>query len=123
MSEDEFVFAPIHETHVEERGEELHLATVTPACDFCLDMRVVWEYPCERFVIEEIQFGSDDNWLACERCAEYIEQGFLPALRLRSLRSWIKRNGMPDREQIDGVGLIQQGFFDHCNGERFHYES
>lgn len=118
---DEFVFAP-HTEIWTEHGDELVASTTTPACDFCLDTRVVWEYPCEEFVLTEIQFGSRDNWLACERCASYIEGGLLAALTLRSMRSWIKRYSTITKEQLDGISQIQQGFFEHRTGPRFPYE-
>jgi len=118
---DEFVFAP-HTEIWQQEGDDLVASTNTPACDFCLDSRVVWEYPCAEFVLTEIGFGTRDNWLACERCANLIEKKQLPMLTLRSVRSWLKRHGSIKSRQMDEIGLIQQAFFDHQSGEPFRYE-
>lgn len=120
--DEEFRFAK-HMTEIEvlDDGDAV-MTTTTPACDFCMDTRIVWEYPCRHFVIPQIGFGSDDNWLACERCAEFIEGRFLPNLTVRSLRSWAFRFNEIDNELIDRIGLIQQGFFEHQNGPRFRAE-
>jgi hypothetical protein len=83
-----------------------------------LDSRVVWEYPCATFVLDD-DFGSDGAWLACARCAELIEERLLPALTLRSLKSKEARGEKITGDAIDRIGRIQQGFFDHRNGERF----
>lgn len=119
MSEPEFVFAPTHVTVlVDGEDGETYEESLTPACDFCLDTRVVWDYPCERFSIEELDFGSDGEWCACERCSEYIEQGFLPLLTLRTVRSSSFRGVQHDWRDIENYGRIQQGFFDHRTGGR-----
>jgi hypothetical protein len=119
MVDQEFVFAPIHATQI-IRGENGHdyEEALTPACDFCLDTRIAWEYPCEQFVIDEIGFGSNGEWAACERCSELIEKRLLPLLTLRSVRSSIARGQKVDQTTIDNYGLIQQGFFDHRTGPR-----
>lgn len=118
MNDEEFVFAP-HEMSLSVEGKDIVLSTVTPACDFCLDTRVVWEYPCARFVIEELQFGSDDNWLACERCAALIEEVDFERLAARSIRSWNLRHGEMSIGQEAGMRDIQWGFSVNRNGERF----
>lgn len=119
--DEDFVFVP-HATVTVHRGDETHEMALTPACDFCLDARTRWEYPCKRFVLDEIGFGSDDNWLACGRCAELIERGDFGGLSARSVRSWALRYGEASRDDIDKMGQIQHGFFDHRNGSRFPYE-
>lgn len=120
MSDDqEFMFAPVHVTHVfRDTDDEDYEEALTPACDFCLDTRIVWEYPCERFTIDEISFGSDGEWCACARCSELIEDGLLPLLTLRTVRSGLARGQEVDSTNIDNYGLIQQGFFDHRTGPR-----
>lgn len=119
--DEEFVFAP-HVTMTVQRGDEIHESALTPACDFCLDTRSRWEYPCKRFVLDEIGFGSDDNWLACERCAEMIEKHDFGGLTARTVRSWNLRYGPASPDDIDKMGQIQHGFFDHRDGPRFPYE-
>ena len=119
--DEEFVFAP-HETEIKMEGDDVVLTSPTPACDFCLDSRIVWEYPCGKFVIPEIGFASDDNWLACERCAALIEEADTEGLMYRSIRSWNVRHGAVAAEQEQGMRWIQQGFTDNRNGERFRCE-
>lgn len=122
MSTEEFVFAPVHATMltVVKEGDLIEDA-ITPACDFCLDTRVAWEYACEDFTLEvpgfPMDFASQGNWLACGHCAEMIEGGYLPNLTARSLRSWRLRNGERETD-LDSIGIIQQGFFDHRTGAR-----
>lgn len=119
--EREFVYAPAHIVmSVQENGEE-YLDAVTPACDFCLDVRVRWDYPCDDFYIDEVEFGSSDGWLACDRCADLIERRLLPELTARSLRSWGNRIGELLPDQLDRTAMIHQGFFDHRTGERVAY--
>jgi len=118
MNDEEFVFAP-HETSLSVEGKDIVLSAVTPACDFCLDTRVVWEYPCAKFIIPERQFGSDDNWLACERCAALIEEVDFEGLADRSIRSWNIRHGEMSIGQEEGMRDIQWGFSVNRNGERF----
>lgn len=119
MDSPEFVFSPVHVTRV-FRGEDGsdYEEALTPACDFCLDTRIVWEYPCEQFIIDEIDFGSDGEWAACEQCSELIEKRLLPLLTLRTVRSSIARGENVDHTDIDNYGRIQQGFFDHVTGSR-----
>jgi len=118
----EFVYAPIHATTLSEKGRDLVEEAITPACDFCLDTRVRWEYPCADFVLKKIQFGSQNGWLACERCSERIEAGDFGGLGVRSVRSWLNRHGELSRLRFDSIGQIQQGFFDHRNGPRIPYK-
>lgn len=117
----EFVFASEHLVVINEERDGTYLDTLTPACDFCLDVRTRWDYPCKEFVLDEIGFASSDGWLACERCAELIEKQLLPELTARAARSWIERMGALMPGQIDQMGQIQQGFFDHREGERVAY--
>lgn len=122
MTDDqEFVFAPIHATYVVNEGAETYEEALTPACDFCLDSRLMWEYPCETFLIEEIDFGSDGEWLACERCSDRIEARDFGGLTARTLKSWTLRIGAPQPGMVDAIGQIQQGFFDHRIGPRTPY--
>lgn len=121
MSDPEFVFAPMHATMVVEEGSDLFQEALTPACDFCLDTRIKWEYPCERFVIEHLRYASDGGWLACERCSEMIEKGDFGGLSARSLRSWIARHGTMPQGDLDSLAEIQHGFFDHRQGLRIPY--
>ena len=114
----EFVFSPVHVTVVHQEHDELVEEAVTYACDFCMDTRVVWDYPCKDFTIDEIGFGSQGEWCACARCAEFIEQKQLPALTLRTIRSQIARRLPMDGDEIAKYGRIQQGFFDHQDGPR-----
>lgn len=122
MSEDEeFVYAPAHIVTINEEDGDGYMDAVTPACDFCLDMRVRWDYPCGKFYLDEIEFGSSDGWLACDRCAELIEKGLLSDLTARSIRSWMKRIGPPFPDQLERTLMIHQGFLDHREGERIAY--
>lgn len=118
MNEPEFVFTRIHATVLEQEGDDLVQSALTPACDFCLDTRVAWEYPCATFTLDNIGFGSDDGWLACETCAGRIEARDFGGLSARSVRSWITRHGSIERFQLDWMGQIQHGFLDHRNGPR-----
>ena len=122
MTDDqEFSFAPVHATYLVQHGDDTYEEALTPACDFCLDTRIRWEYPCKTFFIEEIDFGSEGEWLACDRCSERIESGDFGGLAARSLKSWTMRMGAPQPEFVDAVGQIQQGFFDHRIGPRTPY--
>ena len=118
MDEPEFVFAPVHATLITQEGDHDYEEALTPACDFCLDTRIKWEYPCETFMLPEIDFGSADEWLACETCADRIEARDFGGLGARSVRSWQLRVGPMPAELLDAMGQIQQGFFDHRSGPR-----
>lgn len=87
-------------------------------CDFCFDSRVRWEYPCPTFTIAEIHFGSEAEWLACDRCAEFIEAENWEELALRSIRSWETRIGEGGEWQTAMIRRIQAGFAEHHEGER-----
>lgn len=123
MDEPEFVFAPVHATRITHEGDHDYEEALTPACDFCLDTRVKWEYPCATFWINEIDFGSADEWLACEACSERIEAGDFGGLSARSARSWQQRMGPMSAELLDAMGAIQHGFFDHRTGPRKSIET
>jgi hypothetical protein len=57
----------------------------TPVCDFCDAPSTIWRYPCSSFRIEELDWSSNGDWLACEECAALIEADHLYALAMRSL--------------------------------------
>lgn len=117
MTGPEFEFGPVHLTKtVEEDGMLFEEAVTPPVCDFCLDRRVRWEYPCRRFVVG--LFGSDGPWLACDRCAALIEVGEDQLLAERSHTSWVLRGQPVVAGLIDDLRLMQGGFREHRVGAR-----
>lgn len=119
MADPEFQFLDVMMTeYVEEEGRIYGQAVTPPVCDFCMDCRVKWEYDCGTFVLVDGQFGSDDGWLACDRCSALIEADKRLMLAERSLESWRVR-GMPAVASIlAGIQGMQAGFFEHRKGER-----
>jgi hypothetical protein len=119
MSGPEFEFNDLHVMEiVEEEGKTYQQALTPPVCDFCMDRRVKWEYDCGTFVLVDGEFGSDDGWLACDRCSTLIEADKRLMLAERSLESWRVR-GMPAVASIlEGIRGMQAGFFEHRQGER-----
>jgi hypothetical protein len=118
MSE-EFHFPQLHITKITPGEEEDYEEAVTPyVCDFCFDKRVRWEYPCERFWLAHLDWGSDGPFMACEQCAELIEQGYLPNLSARVMRSWTAMGVQLEMDLADAVGQMLQAFFDHRAGQR-----
>lgn len=120
MSDDrEFVYHPINISVVTHQGEDTITEQITsPVCDFCFDSRVRWEYPCPTFTIPEIHFGSENEWLACDRCSAMIEAENWEELASRSIRSWETRIGRGGEWQSSMIRRIQAGFAEHHDGER-----
>ena len=120
MSEPEFVHGT-HITFVRDDPDDPNVGiedTLTPACDFCLDTRIRWEYDCEDFTMPEIGFASTLGWVACDRCSELIDAGDVHGLAERSLRSWKVRMGFPAPEGGITIRMIQGGFWSHRSGPR-----
>jgi len=44
-------------------------------CDFCSDPQPAWIYPAESFTVNKVNWGSEDDWAACEECSQLIEDG------------------------------------------------
>jgi hypothetical protein len=59
--------------------------TGTLICDFCSDPRIVKDYNCSDFIVEDTGLGSAGKWAACARCAEMIDRGDKEALTQRAL--------------------------------------
>jgi hypothetical protein len=59
-------------------------AVSTPICDFCNSKNVEWRYPADSFAVEEIKYISQQDWAACESCANLIESYDLRTLARRS---------------------------------------
>ena len=116
---DEFVFDPVQVTVLVDKGDhaETH-ALSAPACDFCLDSRVRWQYDCGTYVLPEFGFGSEDGWVACDTCADMIEAGDQEGLARRSIRSWTLRGNPPLAVASASIRAIQAGFLKHRQGER-----
>lgn len=118
MTDPEFTFYEIHATVIEEGdNNRLYEASLTPpVCDFCLDTRVKWSYSCEEFVLGT--FGSDDEWLACDRCSALIEASETRMLAERALESWRIRGNPPMEDGGDGLRKVQAAFLAHREGDR-----
>lgn len=118
--EREFVYHPVHVTLVEphEEGGTIETALSSPVCDFCFDARVRWEYACATFEIPQINFGSENGWVSCDRCADLIDVENWEDLADRSIRSWINRMGGIEKWHAQSIRMIQQGFVEHRIGGR-----
>lgn len=120
--EREFVYHPVNISMTTQQGEDTLTEQITaPVCDFCFDSRLRWEYPCETFTIPDIHFGSENGWLACDRCSTLIEADDWEALASRSIRSWENRMGGSDEWQESMIRRIQKGFAEHHEGERIAF--
>jgi len=119
VSGPEFQFYDLHATMmVAEGGRILEQGITPPVCDFCMDTRVRWDYPCEDFVIDSLEYGSVEGWAACDRCSALVEADERGLLAERSLESWRLR-GMPAHDELSkGVREMQAGFFANRVGER-----
>jgi hypothetical protein len=112
--EREFVYHPVTVSMVTRQGEDTLTENISaPVCDFCFDSRLRWEYDCETFTIPEINFGSENGWLSCDRCSDLIEEQNWEALSDRSIRSWINRMGDLDAWHARMITTIQKGFSEH----------
>lgn len=106
----------IHVTRlIEEEGETYEEAVSSPVCDFCFDQGPTWDYPCKRFTIAELGFGSADAWAACNTCAELIEAGDVEGLVERGLAIF----GQPERRPA--LRKITEGFLAHRDGGRIPF--
>jgi hypothetical protein len=106
----------IHVTQlVEHQGETFHETVSSPVCDFCFDQGPTWDYPCERFVIPELDFGSDEGWSACDTCSALVEAGDVEGIVERGLMVF----GQPERREA--LIKITEGFLAHRTGERIPF--
>lgn len=103
---------------VDTGDHDEQVAITAPVCDFCFDLRVRWQYPCEQFVLEGFDWGSADEWLACDICSTLIEAENWPDLLARSFASWALRLGTPSVQEVGGVTLLQRAFRTNRSGER-----
>lgn len=80
----------IHITQVEEiEGRLVESPVTSPVCDFCGDLGPTWDYPCARFELPDIEFGSMEGWAACNTCSALVEIGDWGAM-LRRLGSVVE---------------------------------
>jgi hypothetical protein len=115
----DFHFPDVQVNELVDAGDHDEIvARSAPVCDFCFDLRVRWEYPCEPFYLEKLEWGSNDEWLACEICSRYIERTMLRDLVSRQVASWRLRTGEPSWEQITNMRLILLAFLANRCGER-----
>jgi hypothetical protein len=64
-------------------------------CDFCSDPKPIRTFACEDFEVAE-GARSVGGWMACEPCAQLIEEAEWDALRLRALKHFREKyEGMP----------------------------
>jgi hypothetical protein len=119
VPEPKFEFLQLQVTEIVDKGDHDEMIAVTPpVCDFCLDKRVRWLYPCSEFFIEQIGWDSADEWLVCDHCAQLIESGNGSGLLERVLESARERDDPVDEERLCGFLLIQHAFFAHRQGAR-----
>lgn len=117
VTDPEFQFYDIHATMLVERGGRVYEEGITPpVCDFCMDTRVRWEYPCATFV--HGSFGSDDSWLTCDRCSALVEADERVMLCERSLESWRLRGMIVVPAMRTELLAMQAGFFELRRGPR-----
>ena len=100
-----------------------------PVCDFCRATPVEWTYPCDSFMLPELDWQSVGDWAACERCGELIEADDLDGLFAR----WFSRFSEEDRAEAAAderkrraLELYQRtmhtAFMAHRWGERRRYD-
>jgi len=116
---EDFHFPAVQVSEVIDAGDHDEVVSVSaPVCDFCFDLRVRWQYPCEPFYLDELEWGSADEWLACDTCSTYIEETRLRELKNRQVESWRIRIGEPSWGDIHNMGTIMLAFLANRCGER-----
>jgi hypothetical protein len=90
-------------------------------CDFCCTSPTARLYACWNFVVPRtkhavFQHESIGAWSACDRCAALIDAGRWSLLIDRALRRFMRKYGVPQREQNEvreQLAEIHQLFKEH----------
>jgi hypothetical protein len=102
-----------------------------PVCDFDRAQPVAWTYPCDSFMLPELNWQSITDWAACAACAELIEADDMDGLFAR----WKAAEVVPPEAEDDpatreryerSMELVQRTIFEafmtHRWGERRPYD-
>lgn len=78
-----------------------------PCCDFCgAEADRYWRFACPPFVIEELGYGSADDWAACDDCRPLVEAQAEESL----IERWLLLNhgDFPELPEVVAAALIRR---------------
>lgn len=93
-------------------------------CDFCLASDPAWAFPCGPMEIvgNVLMDASDDQWLTCDRCHDFIEEGDIEGLAQYAVKAqsgkkvdfgWVPP---PESVALDIMRANGQAFMDARKG-------
>jgi hypothetical protein len=98
--------------------------TMPLCCDFCAGSPIAWEFPVKEFSLDEYQYTSLENWLACEACAAFVMNEDFEALVGYSV---LRRRdlGLEEltQEEREFVRKLHLGFAINRTGPPFQVDS
>jgi hypothetical protein len=78
------------------------------SCDFCRAVPTLRGYPCNNFSLNGIPVfrNPSGTWMACERCAELVNNGEWSALVERAYQSFAEQHAVAP----DDVNAVREQF-------------
>lgn len=93
-------------------------------CDFCFATEPEWRYPCKSFDIPGThEYGSYEDWAACDACHDVIEANDRAALVERAMQGPSARKMKNNTVSVilrQSLHALYKEFFANRNGEAIH---